>query len=367
MTPTMAEAAFRAAFPVIGGLDAAVLDAAAVEISGWPDYAPSPLVALPGLARRLGVGAVLVKDEGQRFGLGGVKVLGAPYGLTRLLQRRGVRPGSAACAGLTAIAATDGNHGLALAWAARRLGCAARIFVGQAVDPPRIARIQACGAVVETVPGTYDDAVRAAEEAAANDPSLLLITDTDHVGGLAVTTDIVAGYALLGREAWQQMNGALPTHVFLQCGVGGVAAGVAAGLWQQAGTPPAVITVEPEQAACVQASLRTGRLTSVPGDLDTRMVGLACGQPSAPALAVLRAVTRHALTVPEDTAVILQHELATGAFGDAPLVGGDTGVAGLAGLWWAATQPDLRARLGLGADSRVLTILSEGPLPRPTG
>lgn len=367
MAPLVVEHMPRHDFPAIHGLDPAALDTAAGTIAAWSDYAPSPLVALPGLARHLSLGSVLVKDEGRRFGLGGVKVLGAPYGLLRLLHQRGAAPGSTACARLTAIAATDGNHGLALAWAARRYGCAARIYVGRAVDAPRIARIRASGAVLEVVDGTYDDAVRAAEQAAARDDSLLLVTDTDYTGGMAVTVDILAGYALLGREAWQQMEGRMPTHVFLQCGVGGMAAGVAAGLWQQAGHPPAVVTVEPERAACVRDSLHLGRMVSVPGALETRMVGLACGRPSAPALAILKAVVRHAMTVPEEVAANLQATLADGAFGDAPLAGGDTGVAGLAGLWHAARCPDLRAALGLEESSRVLTVLSEGPLPEPAG
>lgn len=348
-------------------LPVAALHRAAAEITGWPEYAPTPLLDLPGLARRLGVGRVLAKHEGRRFGRGGVKALGAPYGLAALLRARGAAPGSPACAAFTAVAATDGNHGLALAWAARRFGCAARIFVGPAVDAARLDPIRALGAAIVVVQGTYDDAVVAAERAAAADPTVLLVTDTDYAGGLPVTRDIMAGYALAGRETWVQLCGLWPDRVMLQCGVGGLAAGFAAGLWQAAERRPAVVTVEPESAACVRASLVAGRPESVPGDLLTRMAGLACGRPSTPALAVLRRVACGSVTVPEAVAAELQCDLAGGVFGDGPVDCGDTGIAGLAGLWTAATTPDLRSALGLGPDSVVLTVISEGPLPPAEG
>lgn len=351
--------AFRDACAV-GMLDSDALDAAAAEIGRWPEYRPSPLVSLPGLARRLGLGELWVKDEGRRFGLGGVKALGAPYGLVRLLQARGARPGSAAAARLTAIAATDGNHGLALAWAAGRFGCRARVYVGHHADADRLRAIRACGGEVIVVTGTYDDAVIVAEAAAAADPDLLLVTDTDYGAGHQVTRDIMAGYAVLGREVHAQMPGA-PSHLVLQCGVGGMAAGVAAGLWHASGEPPSVITVEPEAAACLRDSLMDGRPAHAAGDLRTRMAGLSCGRPSLPALAILRDVVRASLTVSDVMAAEVQARLAAGGDGDPPLAGGDTGVAGLAGVWAAATSPDLRQRLDLGRDSRVITVLSEGP------
>lgn len=364
MGTTLADPAALRLAPTGVGLDDATLAHAAAEITAWPDYAPSPLLMLPGLARRLGLGAVMIKDEGARFGLGGVKVLGAPYGLLMMLRRRGVAPGTPRCAALTAIAATDGNHGLAMAWAAQKFGCGARVYVGRAVDAARLDLIAACRAEIAVIDGTYDDAVLAAEQAAAYDDTLLLVTDTDYGTQRTVTRDIMAGYALLGAEAWQQMAGtAAPTHVVLQCGVGGMAAGLAAGLWRASGHPPPVVTVEPESAACVLASLRDGAARSVPGDLETRMIGLACGRPSAPALTILAAVTRHSLTVPESVAADVQGALAAGAWGDAPLMCGDTGVAGLAGLWHAATNPEMRRRLDLGPHSRVLAVVSEGPLP----
>lgn len=331
---------------------------AQVEISGWPDYAPTPLTPLPGLAEALGVGTVWCKDESQRFGLGGVKALGAPYGLSWLLRQNPAISVSEA----EAVAATDGNHGLALAWAARNFGCSARIFVGLGVDAPRLDRLRQAGANIQIVPGTYDDAVDAAARYAAAADTRLLVTDTDYAGGLPVTLAVMAGYTLLGRELAEQLAEEEPSHIFLHCGVGCMAASVLAGYWQARGKlTPQVILVEPKTAACLQASLDAGRETSVPGDLATRMVGLSCGRPSRPAWQILHQAAFAAIALEEDGPRALQAALWRGTFGDSPLWVGDTGVAGLAGL--AASAQHLREELRLGPHSRVLTINSEPPLP----
>lgn len=353
---------------VAADLTGADVDRAAAAITSWPDYRPTPLRSLPGLARRLGIGILLCKDESARFGAGGVKALGAPYGLYRLIEaRRSTLAKGAGVGDFTAIAATDGNHGLALAWAAGRTGCRARIFVGRDVDDGRLDRIRSAGGEIEVIDGTYDDAVLAAERLAADNPTVLLVTDTDYDGNRPVARAIMAGYALLAEEAWRDgLAQQTPTHVFLHCGVGTMAAGITAGLWRRM-TPrtPRVITVEPVTAACVMASLKTGKPVQVEGDLRTRMAGLACGRPSRPAWNILSRAAFAAMVVVERTAIAVQRDLAAGLDGDAPLSGGDTGIAGIAGLVAAASNPKTRDRLALGPDSRVFVINSEGPSPSP--
>lgn len=337
---------------------------AITEISSWPDYAPSPLLPSPGLARELALGEVWIKDESRRFGLGGVKVLGAPYGLSRQFQKLGLCPGAPGCRDYIAVAATDGNHGLALAWAARQFNCCARIFVGNEVDTTRIQRLRESGAKIVKVDGTYDDAVSAAEEN-ANAPNVILVTDTDYRGNLEVTRDIMAGYALLGVECARQLasEDAAIDSLFLQCGVGGMAAGCAIGFWQESGVKPIVYSVEPETAACVKASLENGRLTRLPGTLSTRMVGLSCGCPSLPALEILRSVCAGSLAIDDATAAQVQEQLCCGLLRDAPLDTWDTGISGIAGLWHAAKNRELRGKFGLTARSRVLVVNSEGASP----
>ncbi len=334
------------------------MDETFAAIRAEPDYRPTPLLALPALADRLGLGTVLCKDESRRFGAGGVKALGAPHGLRVLLRQRG------GDGPFVAVAATDGNHGLALAWAARRQGGLARIYVGRDVDEVRLGRIRAEGAQVIVVDGTYDEAVLAAEAEARRDGALL-VTDTDYDGDSAVCAAIMAGYGLLAEEAWQQgLSEAPPSHVFVQCGVGGVAGGVAASLWRRMSpVVPRMITVEPASSACVLASLRDGAPTPVVGDLRTRMAGLACGRMSAPAWRILSHTAFAGLALDESVAETVQAALVAGAWGDAPLSTWDTGVAGLAGLVAAASDDACRRLLGLDRSSRILAINTEGPPP----
>ncbi|WP_336083963.1 pyridoxal-phosphate dependent enzyme [Thalassospira sp. CH_XMU1448-2] len=333
-------------------------------ISSWPEYGESPLICAQGLAKELGVRTIWIKDESKRFGLGGVKALGAPYGLKKQLLQQGLEPGSAACNAFIAVAATDGNHGLAVVWAARKFNCRARIFVGQDVDPARMRRIVDCGGELVTINGTYDDAVLAAEEYARAD-HVLLITDTDYHGDLVVTRDIMAGYAVLGVECARQLRafGADIDKFYLQCGVGGMAAGCAIGFWHESGTKPQVCSVEPETAACVKASIENGRPTRVPGKLLTRMVGLSCGYPSLPALRILEDVCFDSIAIDDACAKEAQDALMSGIGGDDPVDTWDTGISGLAGLWHVARDPELRRKHGLDADSRILVVNSEGRIP----
>ncbi|MBS1164049.1 MAG: diaminopropionate ammonia-lyase [Proteobacteria bacterium] len=333
-----------------------MFDRAIAAITAEDGYAPTPLRSLPALASRLELGSVLCKDESCRFGVGGIKALGAPHGLRVLLEHR------ASNLPFVAAAATDGNHGLALAWAARRQGGGARIFVGRDVDTVRLARIRAQGAEIVVVDGTYDDAVLAAERAERDD-GVLLVTDTDYQGDRLVGAAIMAGYGLVAEEAWTQgLCDAPPTHVFLQCGVGGVAAGIATALWRKSSpNVPRVVTVEPATAACVLASLRAGVPTTVDGDLRTRIAGLACGRMTTPAWTVLSRAAFAAIAIDDTVAKAVQSALVAGAWGDGPLSTWDTGVAGIAGLWAAAHDNKCRHLLQLDASSRVLVVNTEGP------
>lgn len=338
------------------GASPEAFERAIAAITAEHGYAPTPLRSLPALASRLELASVLCKDESCRFGVGGVKALGAPYGLRVLLEHR------ASNLAFVAAAATDGNHGLALAWTARRQGGSARIFVGRDVDTVRLARIRAQGAEIVVVDGTYDDAVLAAERAERDD-DVLLVTDTDYQGNRLVGAAIIAGYGLVAEEAWTQgLCDAPPTHVFLQCGVGGVAAGIATALWRKSSPKvPRVVTVEPATAACVLASLRAGAPATVEGDLRTRMAGLACGRMTAPAWTILSRAAFAAIAIDDTVAKAVQSALVAGAWGDSPLSTWDTGVAGIAGLWAAANDDRCRHLLRLDASSRVLVVNTEGP------
>jgi diaminopropionate ammonia-lyase len=345
------------------------------EISGWPGFTPTPLRPLLGIARSAGVGAIYYKDEAGRFGLGSFKALGGAYAVLRLLRRLvHARTGEECSAadfaagahadlrsGITVACATDGNHGRSVAWGARTFGCRCVIYVHATVSANRCEAIAAYGAQVVRVAGNYDDAVRqVSADAAAN--GWHVVSDTSYEGYVDIPRDVMQGYGLMADEALKQIpGGLLPTHVFVQGGVGGLAAAVCAYLWERMGASrPRFVVVEPDKADCLYRSAVAGHPVAVEGELDTIMAGLACGEVSLIAWDILKNGADAFMTVPDEAAADAMRLLAGGAHGDQPLVAGESAVAGLAGMQAAAADPGASATLGLDANSIVLVFGTEG-------
>ncbi len=320
---------------------------ARAAIASWPGYAPTPLRDLGWLARDLGLAAVAYKDEGPRFGLGSFKALGGAYAVAKLVAANGGQP-------LTVCCATDGNHGRSVAWGAQRAGCRCTIYVHAKVSQGRIDAIARYGAEVRVVAGTYDDSVRkAAADAAAN--GWTVVSDTSWDGYSEIPKDVMQGYAVTVAEAMESLDRP-PTHVFVQGGVGGVAAAVVAHLWETLGAArPRVIVVEPDKADCLTRSVEAGRIAFATGDLDTVMAGLSCAEPSPLAWAILAPGADAFMAIPDETIAPAMRSLA-----DRGIVGGESGVAGLAALELAARDPAMREALGLDPASRVLLFGTEG-------
>ena len=312
-------------------------------ITSWKGYAPTPLCELSDIAYDANVAAIRLKNEAARFGLGSFKALGGAYAVARApLHARVV------------TCATDGNHGRAVAWGAQRFGRACVIFVHESVSQHRVDVIARFGAEVRRVPGTYDDAVReAARQADAN--GWHVVSDTSWPGYTRVPRLIMQGYRVMADEAADQWRGEPPTHLFTQGGVGGVAAAVAVQMRARFRPAPMVIVVEPDRAACLLASAELGELTTVPGNLDTLMAGLACGEPSLLAWQELNHAAAAFMAIPDEAVSPCMRLLA-----DHRIVGGESGVAGLAGCLLAAGDVAARATLGLDGSSRVLVFNTEG-------
>ncbi|MBX6744968.1 MAG: diaminopropionate ammonia-lyase [Acetobacteraceae bacterium] len=341
------------------------------EITAWPGYAPTPLVPLPDVAQAARVAAVHYKDEGGRFGLGSFKALGGAYAVLRLLQtelaKRGVANAASsagliegkyreATQGITVTCATDGNHGRSVAWGAQRFGCRCVIFVHEHVSQGRRDAIAQYGAEIRVVPGNYDDAVRAAQRTAQQE-GWFVVSDTSYPGYTEVPRDVMQGYRLMAEEAAEALEKP-PTHVFVQGGVGGVAAAVSAQMRARYGTAaPKLVVVEPDRAACLLASAEAGQPTAIAGDLDTLMAGLACGEPSLLAWQELERAAFAFMAVPDAAAVDCMRLLARR---QPRVVAGESAVAGLAGLLLASREPFARTALELEEDSRVLLFGTEG-------
>lgn len=372
--PTRRAAAYPAEFLPLQSLAAG--RKAAAEIAAWPGFAATPLHDLKGLAATAGLGSVYYKDEGGRFGLGSFKALGGAYAVFRLLQDRiaeatGTAPDSITGADLiagrhaqivrdiTVTCATDGNHGRSVAWGASLFGCRCVIYIHALVSDGRRDAIAAYGAEVVRTAGNYDDSVRQAQADAGRN-GWFVVSDTSYPGYEDVPRNVMQGYGVMAAEALAQCP-APPTHIFVQGGVGGLAAAVLAHAWEklEAGCPRFVV-VEPDRADCLRRSAEAGHPVAVTGDLDTIMAGLACGEVSLIAWKILAAGADAFMAVDDDSAAALMRRLATPAAGDPPVVAGESAVAGLAGALAAAADPALAARLALGPQSRVLVFGTEG-------
>ncbi|MFD2264240.1 diaminopropionate ammonia-lyase [Lacibacterium aquatile] len=333
--------------------------------------APTPLISLPALARQLGIGALHFKDEGQRAPLKSFKMIGGAFAVAEVLAdlveaATGTRPSATALAEghfkhLTGQAvmtcATDGNHGRAVSWAAQRFGAKAVIYVGEAVSPGRVAAMEAWGSEVRRVKGVYEDAVAAA--AAQGAAGWHVISDTAYPGCEAVPRLVMQGYAVLADEIIAAVP-EVPTHVLLQCGVGGMAGAVTARIRQVWGMAPRIIVCEPERADCAFQSARAGSMTPASGDLDTLCAGLACGELSTTAWEILSVSANGFLTFTEAEALAAMKRLNRPLADDPSIVAGECAGAGLAGLAKISNNFNLRSSLALDESARAVIIGTEG-------
>src|ERR1700733_14434604 len=337
------------------------------------NHVATPLHALPALARELGVGAIHIKDEGLRLGLGSFKALGGSYAVIRLvldaaserldrvvdvaeLHAPDVR---AVAAAMTFACATDGNHGRSVAQGARLVGARAVVFVHSGVSQERVDAIARFGAEIVRVAGAYDDSVEEAARVAAKN-GWTIVSDTSWPGYERIPALVMQGYTAMVREALRQLPQP-PTHVFVQAGVGGVAAAVAGHLAVAlADQRPMFVVVEPARAACVYESARAGRPVRIEQGEPAVMALLDCYDPSPLAGRVLSRVADGFMTVEEEDPVAALKRLGPPLGPDPAIVAGESGGVGLAGLISALADPEARKALRLGPRSRIFVINTEG-------
>ncbi len=340
------------------------------RIQSWPGYQSTPMHSLDTFAAAAELGKIWYKDESGRFNLGSFKALGGAYAIEQLLMRElskrhnknisytELRHGEHQqfCSALTVTTATDGNHGRSVAWGAQRYGCRCIIYIHAGVSVGREQMLKKYAAEVVRVAGNYDDSVHAAAQAAM-DHGWFVVSDTSYPGYTDVPRDVMSGYTVMCAEIIDQLGQTpAPTHVFIQGGVGGLAAAVIGYFWayyQQA--RPRFIIVEPTLADCLYQTAKAGRPITVEGDLNTMMAGLACGEISLLAWEILQQgaddfVTIDDATIPHCMRLLHAHDIEAG----------ESAVPGLASALISALQPATREALGLSSDSVVLVFGTEG-------
>jgi diaminopropionate ammonia-lyase len=331
-------------------------DAEAVRalLAQCPKAEPSPLRAAPELARQAGVGELWVKDERGRMGLGSFKALGAAYVIARAASLRASADIHSALRGVTYAAASAGNHGLSVAAGARVFGAEAVIYLAETVPEVFAERLRAHGARVVRAGTAYEASMTAAARDAAKN-GWILLSDSSWPGYTEIPALVMEGYLAMAAEAADDLDssGGVPNHIFLQAGVGGLAAAVAAYARKRWGDGPLIIVVEPDVAPALMESIKAERAVRADGP-PSSMGRLDCKEPSLLALHALARDADRFVTIGEDEAavalpILAEHRLATTG----------SGGAGLASL--LAADESARAALKLSKDSRILAFVTEAP------
>ena len=352
---------------------------------GLPGYMPTPLVSLSALANKIGVEQIWLKDESKRFGLNAFKALGGSYAIAKYFcEKMNLELGENIFAELTSekyrkevqkftfVTATDGNHGRGVAWVAKLLGCPAWVYLPHGTREERLQNILGLGAQAEITPWNYDDTVRYANDMAQQN-GWVLVQDTALPGYEEIPKNITKGYVTLACEidqALREGNCPKPTHLFLQAGVGSMAAAIAgylAFLWQE--ECPKIIVVEPTQADCLYrtAKAKDGKIHAVTGDMNSMMAGLCCGEPSPLAWDILKDLASAFISCDDFYSAEGMRILAYPQKGDTAIVSGESGAVTtgvIAHLMQDEELSGYRRELGLDEKSRILLISTEGDTDR---
>lgn len=349
----------------------------------FPQYEVTPLTELPLMADYLGLGTLFVKDESYRFGLNAFKVLGGSYSMAKYVAQKLGKDVSELTYDVftsealrkefgqaTFFTATDGNHGRGVAWAAKRLGQKAVIFMPKGTTETRLKNIEKEGATVTIEELNYDDCVRKAVAEAAKVDNGVVVQDTAWDGYEEIPSWIMQGYGTMALEAGDQLNekGVMPTHIFVQAGVGSLAGAVTGyftNLYKDAPVKPKIIVVEAQAADCLyQGALAgDGKPRIVGGDLQTIQAGLACGEPNTISWDILRNHVDVFVSAPDWVAELGMRMTAAPLKGDKPIVSGESGAVPfgtVAAIMTMDAYKELRDELGLGKESKVLCFSTEG-------
>jgi diaminopropionate ammonia-lyase len=319
-------------------------------ISSWKSYSPTPLIKLNKLDKELKLKNIYYKDEDKRFDLKSFKALGGAFAVYKIASEK---------KNITVSTATAGNHGRSVAWGAQRLGLECKIFISENVSESRAAAMRDLGADVIRVEGNYDDSLKECIER-SNKNKWEIVQDVSWEGYKEVPKLIMAGYTVMIKEILDEIDSNSITHVFLQAGVGGMAAAMIAGFAKLSKNIPKFIVIEPENADCVFKSIQNNKPTSIDIKKETVMGGMSCGEVSSIAWEILKNSTNYCMTIPDNaisTAVAL---LAESRFSDEKIIGGECAVPGLIALIGSFNNTEYLDKLGLNSESNVLLFGCEG-------
>ena len=326
------------------------IDEAYSSISSWNGYSPTPLVELNKLSNELNLNKIFYKDESKRFDLKSFKALGGAYAVEKVSKGND---------NIVVATATAGNHGRSVAWGARRLGIKCKIFISEFVSDVRGQAMADLGADVIKVKGNYEKSlIECIKQSTEN--NWQIVQDVAWKDYMIVPKYTMAGYTVMMREIVDQINQNQISHVILQAGVGGMAAAMIAGIARYLKNIPVTIVVEPDSAACVLESIKTGRIEKIDIKRESLMGGMSCGEVSLVPWEILKNSVRYCISLPDDDIAKTMKLLGNAIFSDEKIIAGENSAPGVISLIASCEDEKIKDKLGLNKNSNVLLIGCEG-------
>jgi diaminopropionate ammonia-lyase len=326
------------------------IDDAYNSISKWEGYAPTPLISLNKLSKELSLKNIFYKDEDKRFDLKSFKALGGAYAVEKVTKGN---------KDIVVATATAGNHGRSVSWGARRLGLKCKIFISEFVSEARGQAMADLGADVIKVKGNYEKSlIECIKQSTEN--NWQIVQDVAWKDYMLVPKYTMAGYSVMMKEIIDQINNEKITHIILQAGVGGMAGAMVAGIARYLDNVPTTIVVEPDSAACVLESIRTGKIEKIDIKRESLMGGMSCGEVSLVPWEILKHSVKHCISLPDDDIGKTMKLLGNSSFSDQQIIAGENSAPGVIGLIASCEDQNIKEKLKLDQNSNVLIIGCEG-------
>ena len=335
---------------ILSSLSEKDIDDAYFSISNWKGYFPTPLIELNKLSKELGLNKIFYKDESKRFDLKSFKALGGAYAVEKVSKGN---------EDIIVSTATAGNHGRSVAWGAKRLGLKCKIFISEFVRDVRGQAMSDLGADVVKVKGNYERSLIECIQQ-STDNNWQIVQDVAWEGYLMVPKFTMAGYTVMMREIADQITNDQITHIILQAGVGGMAGAMVAGIARYLNYIPTTIVVEPDSAACVLESIRSGKIEKIEIKRESLMGGMSCGEVSLVPWEILKDSVKYCISLPDDDIAKTMKLLGNSSFSDNKIVAGENSAPGVIGLIASYEDQDIKQNLQLNQNSNVLIIGCEG-------
>jgi len=326
------------------------IDEAFKIISRWDNYSPTPLISLNKLSKKLKLSKIFYKDESKRFHLKSFKALGGAYAVEKVTKGN---------KDVVVSTATAGNHGRSVAWGSKKLGLKCKIFISEYVSESRAEVMRNFGADVIRVKGNYENSLDECIKQ-SNQNNWQIVQDVAWHDYKLVPKLTMAGYSIMMKEISEQINNQQISHVILQAGVGGMAAAMVAGIARYLNNVPKVIIVEPESAACVLESIKTGKIEKISIEKESLMGGMSCGEVSLVPWQILKNSVNYCVTVSDDYISKTVKFLANCEFSDEKIIGGECSTPGIISLVGLCNEIEIRRKINLNEDSNILLFGCEG-------